>query len=387
MLSTGASFLPDFQSCPQDEGFPIFLSDSIPESYYSLPTAEIWRRGDEAKKILGDSVFVLCHHYQRDETFYFHDAAGDSLNLSQVAAKQSARYIVFCGVHFMAESADILTSDAQTVMLPNLTAGCSMADMADLQSVEDCWEILEEIEGGSSSFIPITYINSSAALKAFCGRHGGVVCTSSNADRILKWAFDQNRPVFFFPDQHLGRNTAHQLGVPPESVLLWNRHHESGGLTSEQILQSKVLLWNGFCSVHARFTVKQVEAVRARHPGIQVIVHPECSQEVMAVADFSGSTNKIIEVIEASPAGSAWAVGTEINLVHRLRQRLRKRSIHIECLETNVCPCSTMYRTHPANVLWVLENLVQGRIINQIQVPLSIAADARIALNRMLSLS
>ncbi len=387
MLAATRSVQTFAQPCPQDEGFPIFLTDEIPPHYYQLSMEEIWERGLAAKEQLGDSVFILAHHYQRDETFRFGDASGDSLNLSQIAAQQSAAYIIFCGVHFMAESADILTGPEQTVILPNLTAGCSMADMADADNVEDCWEEISEI-CGEGHFIPVTYINSSASLKAFCGRNGGVVCTSSNTEKILRWAYDQGKNVLFFPDQHLGRNTANQMGVPRENIQLWNRHQPNGGLTPDQVKQAKMLLWNGFCSVHARFNQKQIEAVRARLPEVKVIVHPECSEEVVNASDYSGSTNKIIKIIREAEPNTKWAVGTEINLVNRLHRELyRKEGKHIECLNSNVCPCSTMYRTNPANVLWVLENLVAGRVVNTIKVPEETSQWAKIALDRMLELS
>lgn len=372
--------------CPPNEGFPIFLTGDIPANYYHLSQDEIWERGKAIKETLGDDLFILCHHYQRDETFQFKDAAGDSLNLSQIAAEQTAKYIVFCGVHFMAESADILTAPYQQVILPNSTAGCSMADMADIDMVEDCWEEITEACG--DRFLPITYMNSAASLKAFCGKHGGVVCTSSNTEKILKWAFDQGKNVLFFPDQHLGRNTANKFGIPKDQINLWKRHEDDGGLTVEELKNTKVLLWDGYCSVHARFNVKQIEMARARNPEVKVIVHPECSEEVVNAADYDGSTNKIIKMIKDSEPGTAWAVGTEINMVHRLHQELfLTEGKRVECLNPQVCPCSTMYRTNPANVLWVLENLLQGKVVNQIKVPEETAQWARVALDRMLELS
>ncbi len=358
----------------------------ISSTYYQLTPNEVRDRCFAAKETLGDSVFILAHHYQRDETFQFQDASGDSLNLAQVAKKQSAQYILFCGVHFMAESADILTSDDQAVILPNLTAGCSMADMADVDMVEDCWDELIEA-CGENKFIPITYINSSASLKAFCGKNGGIVCTSSNSETVLQWALKKGKSVLFFPDQHLGRNTANKLGVPKENIRLWDRQND-GGLTAEDLKNTKVLLWNGYCSVHTRFSVDQIKAIRSRRPEVKVIVHPECSEEVVNAADFDGSTNKIIQIIENAESGSSWAVGTEINLVHRLHQKLYPREgKHIECLNPHVCPCSTMYCTDPVNVLWVLENLIEGRVVNQIKVPPETARWAKVALDRMLKLS
>lgn len=375
------------KNCPSDEGFPIFLTEDIPQDYYRLSQATIEERCMEIKEQMGDDLFILAHHYQRDETFRFKDAAGDSLNLSQIAAEQTAKYIVFCGVHFMAESADILTAPHQQVILPNITAGCSMADMADIDTVEDCWDDINEM-CGEGNFIPITYMNSAADLKAFCGRHGGVVCTSSNTEAILQWAFDQGKNVLFFPDQHLGRNTANKFGIPKENINLWKRGVDYGGLTAEEVKNSKVLLWNGYCSVHARFNVGQIKAARERNPDVKVIVHPECSEEVVNAADYDGSTNKIIQVIKDSEPGTSWAVGTEINMVNRLHRELfASEGKRIECLNLHVCPCSTMYRTNPANVLWILENLRDGRTVNQISVPADVAKWAKVALERMLELS
>jgi quinolinate synthase len=364
-----------------------FLKDSIPDEYYRMPIKEVHERGLAAKKKLADDVLILAHHYQRDETFFFGDVVGDSLKLAQVAAESPAKNIIFCGVHFMAESADIITADHQSVILPNLSAGCSMADMADLDQVEDCWDVLTEVRG-ENSFIPITYINSSATLKAFCGKHGGIVCTSSNADKVLKWAFDQDKAVLFFPDQHLGRNTGNNLGVPKKLMNVWERTKDDGGLTDDEIKKSKILLWDGFCSIHGRFSVGQVEAARKRNPDVKIIVHPECTAEVVEVAEYNGSTNKIIQTIRDSEAGTSWAVGTEVNLVQRLHRELfASEGKHIECLNPNVCLCSTMYRTHPANVLWILDNLLEGKVVNQIKVPEETAKYAKIALDRMLEIS
>jgi len=369
------------------EGRRLFEYEDVPSHYYKLTREELHERGRIAKEKLGDDLLVLAHHYQQDDTFWFADVAGDSLYLAQQASKTSAKYIVFCGVHFMAESADILTRDDQIAILPSLAAGCSMADMADPDTVEDCWDVLTEI-CGEESIIPITYINSSALLKAFCALHGGTVCTSSNSEKILKWALDQGKRVLFFPDQHLGRNTGNLLGVAAAEMVLWDRNKDDGGLSNQQIKDSKIILWDGFCSVHCRFTAAQVESARLRDPKVKVIVHPECPEEVVQAADFSGSTNKIMDVIKAAEPGSSWAVGTEINMVNRLAREMKERdNKKVEILNPNVCICSTMYRVHPANVLWILESLVDGTVHNQISVPKETADLARQALDRMLELS
>ena len=359
----------------------------IPPRYYQLSQQEIQRRGLVAKKKLGDDLLILCHHYQQDGTFWFGDVSGDSLYLARQAAKTRAKYIVFCGVHFMAESADVISKENQIVILPDLTAGCSMADMADVSSVEKAWSFLEDI-CGSDAFIPITYINSTAALKAFCAKHGGTVCTSSNSNKILRWALEQEKRVLFFPDQHLGRNTANALGVAREEIVLWRRDLDDGGLSSKEVENSKVILWDGYCSVHCRFSLEQIKAVRERIPGVKVIVHPECPEEIVAAADYSGSTNKILETISAAAPGSSWAVGTEISMVNRLAKKMAKeRDIHVECLNPTSCLCSTMYQIYPGDVLWALENLVEGRIVNRVTVPGDIKELAQLALGRMLELS
>ncbi|NQU63926.1 MAG: quinolinate synthase NadA, partial [SAR324 cluster bacterium] len=304
----------------------------IPPIYYQLTQEEIQQRGAEAKRILGADLLILCHHYQQDGTFWFGDVAGDSLYLAQQAAKSTAKYIIFCGVHFMAESADIITHDDQTVILPDLEAGCSMADMADTPAVEKAWDYLAGI-CGDNTIIPITYINSTASLKAFCASRGGTVCTSSNADKILKWALDQNKRVLFFPDQHPGRNTANALQVEKEKIVLWQRDLANGGLSDQAILNSKVLLWDGYCSVHCRFSTAQIDAVRKRIPDVKVVVHPECPEEIVQASDYAGSTNKIIQLITESEPGSSWAVGTELSLVNRLARKMaREQDKHVECL-------------------------------------------------------
>ena len=339
-----------------------------------------------AKQRLGKDLLILAHHYQQSDTFWFADISGDSLYLAQQAAKTAAKYVIFCGVHFMAESADVLTKDNQNIILPSLSAGCSMADMADSDTVQDCWDILVEY-CGEDSFIPVTYINSSAELKAFCASHGGTVCTSSNAQTILKWVFSQGKKVMFFPDQHLGRNTANALGVPGEQIVLWDRQKEAGGIGKKKIQNSQVLLWDGYCSIHCRFTATQIQNARERDPSVQVIVHPECPEDVVELADYTGSTNKIISLIKGSAPGTNWVVGTEINLVNRLALEMQKENKIISLLNPNVCICSTMYRVHPANVLWVLENLLEQKVVNKITVPESVKKLSRVALDRMLELS
>ena len=339
----------------------------------------------DARKRLGGELLILGHHYQRDEIIAWADIRGDSFKLSQKAAEnKSAKYIIFCGVHFMAESADILASEDQIVILPNMSAGCSMADMASDSQVQECWDDLGTVLD-TSKVIPITYVNSTAALKAFVGRNGGSACTSSNAYRIVKWALERGEKLLFFPDQHLGRNTAVQLGLDPEKdMLVWDPNKPFGGVTPEEIKAKSVLLWKGHCSVHARFSVAQIAKSREQFPNIKVIVHPECSLEVVRASDLNGSTEVIIKTITESPSGSEWAVGTEINLVNRLAHEMPDKKIF--CLDPVVCPCSTMYRIHPHFLLWVMEGLLEGVVRNQVKVPADIAADARISLERMLTI-
>jgi quinolinate synthase len=330
-------------------------------------------------------VFVLGHHYQRDEVIQFADVTGDSFKLARDAAAQpDADFIVFCGVHFMAESADILTSPHQRVILPDLAAGCSMSDMATGQQLLDAWDVLTDV-GVADVTIPITYMNSSAAIKGFTGAHRGAVCTSSNAERALRWAFGQGDKVLFLPDQHLGRNTAVlQLGLPLDECVLFDPHKPGGGLTPQQLRNAKMILWRGYCSVHGRFTAENVDEVRARVPGINIIVHPECRHEVVLKADYVGSTEYIINTLGAAPAGSAWAVGTELNLVRRLANRHPDKQIVF--LEKTVCYCATMNRIDLPHLVHSLESLVRGEIVNQITVDAMVAANARAALNRMLAL-
>ncbi|MBM0279256.1 quinolinate synthase NadA [Micromonospora tarensis] len=342
-------------------------------------------RATAAKAALGSRVFVLGHHYQRDEVIQFADVTGDSFKLArEAAARPDAEYIIFCGVHFMAESADILTTDAQRVILPDLAAGCSMADMAVLGQVEAAWDTLTEL-GIAADTVPVTYMNSSADIKGFVGRNGGVVCTSSNAKRALDWAFAQGSKVLFLPDQHLGRNTAVlEMGLSLDDCVLYDPHKPGGGLTPEQLRDAKMILWRGHCSVHGRFTLDSVNDVRERVPGVNVLVHPECRHEVVTAADHVGSTEYIIKTIEAAPAGSAWALGTELNLVRRLA--LAHPDKQIMFLDKAVCYCSTMNRIDLPHLVWALEELVAGRVANQITVDADTAHHARVALDQMLAL-
>lgn len=361
----------------------------IPEEYQHASAEELDRRITAAKQTLGERVVVLGHFYQRDEIVKHADFLGDSFQLARAArSKPEAEAIVFCGVHFMAETADILSGDHQSVILPNLAAGCSMADMADEDSVEEAWEQLMDVLGetgddGRQSVVPVTYMNSSAALKAFCGRHGGIVCTSSNAATVLEWAFERGQRVLFFPDQHLGRNTAKAMGIPLEQMPMWNPNKDLGGNTAQDLQDAQVILWHGFCSVHRRFTVAQIDKARAEHPGVRVVVHPECPMPVVDAADESGSTDHIRKAVEAAAPGSTFAIGTEINMVNRLADEHPEHTIF--CLDPVICPCSTMYRIHPGYLAWVLEELVAGRVINQISVDAGTARDAEVALERMLA--
>ncbi len=360
-------------------------ADTIPQSYAQMGGEELDRRIAAARATLGERLVILGHHYQRDEIIKYADFRGDSFKLAQQAAmRPQADYIVFCGVHFMAESADILSGPHQKVVLPNPAAGCSMADMANIAEVEECWEMLHELLGDDAGLIPITYMNSAANLKAFCGRNGGIVCTSSNAPAVIKWAFMQGKRVLFFPDEHLGRNTALRYGITEEQMAVWNpKNPMAADDADEEIERAKIILWKGYCSTHMRFSVQQIEKARADYPAIKILVHPECRREVVDAADFYGSTEYIIQQIEQAPAGSQWGVATEINLVHRLAQAHPEQFIF--CLDPIVCPCSTMYRIHPAYLAWVLEALVEGEVINQVRVDEETAHWARVALERMLA--
>ncbi len=380
----GASMLDRLPSSSPQQGV-------LPEEYRKASPAELDLRIRAAKHALGERVVLLGHFYQRDEVIQYADFVGDSFQLAQAArTRPNAEAIVFCGVHFMAETADMLSRPDQAVILPNLSAGCSMADMADLDSVTECWEELEELFGtepdasGRVPVIPITYMNSSAALKGFCGEHGGVVCTSSNASTVLAWAFERGQRVLFFPDQHLGRNTGKAMGVPLEQMPMWDPRRAMGGTDAETLHNARVILWHGFCSVHKRFSVAQIAEARAKYPDVRVIVHPECPMEVVDAADQAGSTDVINKAIAAAPAGATIAVGTEINLVRRLANQ--HPELNIFCLDPVICPCSTMYRIHPGYLAWVLEALERGEVLNRIMVPESVAVPARVALERMLSL-
>ncbi|MFI6511420.1 quinolinate synthase NadA [Streptosporangium sp. NPDC050855] len=353
-----------------------------------LPSASdpaLVERARRAKAALGERVFVLGHHYQRDEVIRFADVTGDSFKLArEAAARPDAEYIVFCGVHFMAESADILTSASQKVVLPDLAAGCSMADMATFDQVEECWEVLQDA-GIADVTVPVTYMNSSADIKAFCGRNGGAVCTSSNARRALEWAFQRGEKVLFLPDQHLGRNTAVlEMGLGLDDCVVYDPHRPGGGLTPERLAAATVILWKGHCSVHGRFSAQCVDDVRARIPGVNVLVHPECRHEVVTKADHVGSTEYIIKKIEQAPAGSSWAVGTELNLVKRLGAMFPDKNVTF--LDRTVCYCSTMNRIDLPHLVWALESLAAGQVVNQITVDDDTARWAGVALDRMLAL-
>ncbi len=352
------------------------------DDYVRLSETELSERIEQARQTLGERLVILGHHYQRSDVICHADFEGDSFNLArQAASRPKADYIVFCGVHFMAESADILSAPHQQVILPDLAAGCSMADMAQLEQVESAWEQLQEL--GIDSIMPITYMNSAANLKAFCGRQGGAVCTSSNALTIYQWAFGQRAKMMFFPDEHLGRNTGIRFGIGLDEMVVWDPRQELGGNPPEQLKNAKVILWKGFCSVHGRFLPRHVADRRAEYPGIKVLVHPECRYEVVSKSDHSGSTEHIIKTINEAPAGSQWAIGTELNLVDRLATRNPDKFITL--LAPDLCMCATMFRISPENLLWSLENLVAGHVVNQIAVDAETAQWARVALDRMLA--
>lgn len=340
-----------------------------------------------AKQQLGSRVVILGHHYQRAEVYRHADQTGDSLRLSRLAGQCEAQYIVFCGVHFMAEVADILSRPDQTVILPDLAAGCSMADMANLAKVEKAWRELATVLDPDDAITPITYINSAADLKAFCGRHGGIVCTSTNARAILEWAFAQRRKVLFFPDQHLGRWSGYRLGVPLDEMAVWDFNRPMGGLTSAQIRQAKILLWNGHCSVHQMFRPEHIDNFRRRYPDSRIICHPECAFEVCLKADYVGSTEFIQNTVRAAEPGSRWLVGTELNLVNRLHEEMKHRDIQVHFMSPIVCMCSTMFRIDPQHFAWTLENLADGNVVNPIRVPGEEALPARTALELMLQVS
>ena len=353
------------------------------DNYLLVPDNSLDERIAAAKAKLANDVVILGHHYQRDEVVKFADFRGDSLKLSQQAAKADAKYIVFCGVHFMAESADILRRGNQIVVLPDLNAGCSMADMADIGQVEACWSELSGVTD-TSKIIPVTYMNSTAAIKSFTGEHGGSICTSSNAAAVMKWAFERGAKVLFLPDEHLGRNTGFRMGIRLEEMIVWDPYEDLGGNTPEAVEKARVILWKGYCSVHQRFTPEHVARVRREHPGIRVIAHPECRFEVARAADEIGSTEGIILAVKASPPGTEWAVGTEVHLVNRLSKELKDH--RVISLGSSVCVCTTMFRITPLHLLWALENLAEGRVVNQISVDERTRKHARTALDRMLAL-
>ncbi len=358
------------------------------ENYLVLPDHSMDERIARVREILGATTILLGHHYQRDEVIRFADFTGDSYKLSKAAAETNAQYVVFCGVHFMAESADVLGHAGQQVILPDLNAGCSMADMAEISQVESCWETLERI-GLAGETIPLTYMNSTAAIKAFCGERGGLVCTSSNARAAFEWALARGKRILFLPDQHLGRNTGYAMGIPLEEMAVWDPWAVQlgpvqGGQTKDRLAASRILLWKGHCAVHQRFLPSHVDEVRAKYPGIQVIVHPECRFEVCQKADALGSTERLIALVEQAPEGSAFAIGTEIHLVNRLARRFAPHGKKIITLDSTGCLCTTMYRISPQHLAWALENLVEGRVVNRIQVRASVKRWARVALDRML---
>jgi quinolinate synthase len=353
------------------------------ENYLALPDHTMDARIAAARAQLGATTILLGHHYQRDEVIRFADATGDSYKLSKIAAETDAKYIVFCGVHFMAESADVLGHPGQQVILPDLNAGCSMADMAEISQVEACWEALERLHL-TADLIPLTYMNSTAAIKAFCGERGGLVCTSSNARAAFEWAFARGKRILFLPDQHLGRNTGFGMGIPLDEMVVWDPWALLGGQTKDRFEASRIVLWKGHCAVHQRFLPSHVDQVRAKYPGIQVIVHPECRFEVCQKADALGSTERLIALVENAPKGSIFAVGTEIHLVNRMARRFAAEGKRVITLDDTGCLCTTMFRITPQHLAWALENLVAGRVVNRIQVRPSVKQWAKVALDRML---
>jgi quinolinate synthase len=356
------------------------------ENYLALPDHSMDERIAAARKALGTTTILLGHHYQRDEVIRFADFTGDSYKLSKIAAETEARYIVFCGVHFMAESADVLGHEGQQVILPDLNAGCSMADMAEIGQVEDCWDTLLRSGISESEILPLTYMNSAANIKAFCGERGGLVCTSSNARGAFEWAFQRAKKILFLPDQHLVRNTGHAMGIPLNEMVVFDPWQIGGGITPERLRAAKVILWKGHCSVHQRFLPEHVDKVRAKYPGIQVIVHPECRLEVCEKADALGSTERLIKIVQDAPSGSTFAIGTEIHLVNRLAKEFAPQGKKIITLDDTGCLCTTMYRISPQHLAWALENLMEGRVVNRIQVRDDVKYWARVALDRMLEI-
>ncbi|MGH9615688.1 MAG: quinolinate synthase NadA [Acidobacteriaceae bacterium] len=359
------------------------------DNYLAMPDHTMDDRIAAARARLGKEAVILGHHYQRDEVIRFADYTGDSYKLSKIASESSSRYILFCGVHFMAESADVLAQPWQQVVLPDLNAGCSMADMADISQVEECWAKLHAAgldQPAAGGLIPLTYMNSTAAIKAFCGERGGLVCTSSNAKKAFDWAFARGSRILFLPDQHLGRNTAYRMGIPLDETALWDPYQINGGLTADRLRAARVILWKGHCSVHQRFLPEHADNIRARYPGIHVVVHPECRLELCQKADAIGSTEGIIKIIEDAPAGSRFAVGTEIHLVNRLGKRFAPLGKKVMTLDESGCLCTTMFRISPQHLAWALENMVEGRVVNRIRVSEDIKRWARVALDRMLEI-
>ncbi|MDJ0778300.1 MAG: quinolinate synthase NadA [Gammaproteobacteria bacterium] len=356
------------------------------QPYASLDDATCDERIRKAKAALGERVVILGHHYQRDEVFKHADFSGDSLKLSREAAASNAEYIVFCGVHFMAEVADIISRPEQVAILPDMAAGCAMADMADLDQVERAWRELSSVLDPDETITPVTYINSAANLKSFCGVHGGIVCTSTNARNILEWSFERREKVLFFPDQHLGRNTGYRMGIPLDEMVVWDYDQPMGGLSEEEIRRARIILWKGFCSVHQMFQPEQIENFRREVPDGKVISHPEASFEVCQQSDYVGSTEYIIKTITAAEPGSSWLVGTELNLVNRLHNTLAREGKTVQFMSPMVCMCSTMFRIDPQHLAWVLENLVEGNVVNRVSVPDDVAENARTALQRMLDI-
>jgi len=359
------------------------MQEPLPKEYQDLSQEELDRRILAAKKSLGNDLIILGHHYQRDSVVKFADFRGDSYKLCKLSAQQQAKYIVFCGVHFMAEAADILGRADQIVVLPDLSAGCTMADMANLMQVEKAWQDIHSVVTG---FVPITYVNSTAALKAFVGKYGGSTCTSSNAEKIVKHYFSEGKKIFFFPDQHLGRWAALQLGIGLDRMIVWDPFKENGGNTVEDILHAQVILWKGHCSVHQKFSLEDVEVLRSKYSGIKIISHPECTLDVLQSSDYVGSTELIINTIKEAEPGSTWAVGTEIHLVNRLAKEHPDKNV-MSLATKNMCLCGTMYRISTKRLLWVLENLVEGRVVNQIVVDDQIKINARKALDKMVELT
>ena len=363
------------------------MAEAIPfEDYFSLDDESCHKRIIAAKQALGDDLVILGHHYQRNEVFRHADFSGDSLKLSRNAASSNARYIVFCGVHFMAEVADILSRPEQVAILPDMAAGCSMADMANRLNVDRAWQEMAEVLAPDEQVTPITYINSAADLKSFCGRHGGIVCTSTNAPHVLEWAFERREKILFFPDQHLGRNTGYKMGIPLEQMVVWDFDKPLGGLTPEQLRNAKMILWKGFCSVHQMFQPAQIDNFLEKYPDTLVISHPESSFEVCQKSHYVGSTEYIINTIAAGEPGTRWLVGTELNLVNRLNEQFAAEGKSVHFMSPTVCMCSTMFRTDPQHLLWVLENLVAGHVVNQVSVDEVTAQEAKLALDRMLAL-